>query len=197
MEQKKFILVTGGTRSGKSAFAERLAAAGGKKVIYLATATVGDEEMALRVERHRQRRPPSWETVEEPLEIAGVINRMGAPDKLILVDCLTLFLNNLLSKTGRLFNDESAGLTAEEEERILGVFERLCKVITESPADIIIVTNEVGWGLVPPYPAGRVYRDLLGTANQRLARLADEVYLVVSGLPLEIKSLARELWQRP
>jgi len=197
MEQKKFILVTGGTRSGKSAFAERLAAAGGKKVIYLATATVGDEEMALRVERHRQRRPPSWETVEEPLEIAGVINRMGAPDKLILVDCLTLFLNNLLSKTGRLFNDESAGLTAEEEERILGVFELLCKVITESPADIIIVTNEVGWGLVPPYPAGRVYRDLLGTANQRLARLADEVYLVVSGLPLEIKSLARELWQRP
>ncbi|MEW6425952.1 MAG: bifunctional adenosylcobinamide kinase/adenosylcobinamide-phosphate guanylyltransferase [Bacillota bacterium] len=197
MEQKKFILVTGGTRSGKSAFAERLAAAGGKKVIYLATATVGDEEMALRVERHRQRRPPSWETVEEPLEIAGVINRMGAPDKLILVDCLTLFLNNLLSKTGRLFNEESAGLTAEEEERILGVFERLCKVITESPADIIIVTNEVGWGLVPPYPAGRVYRDLLGTANQRLARLADEVYLVVSGLPLEIKSLARELWQKP
>lgn len=172
-------LVTGGTRSGKSSFAEKLAAASGKKVIYIATATVEDEEMARRVENHRARRPPDWKTVEEPLEVAGVVAGYSSPDNLILIDCLALYLSNLLLKTGN-----------AEENRILASIRNLCETITHSSSDVIIVTNEVGWGLVPTHPLGRVYRDLLGTANQLMASAADRVYLVVCGLAVEIKSLA-------
>lgn len=192
-KQKRFVLVTGGARSGKSAFAERLAAQSGKKVIYLATATVEDPEMALRVERHRRRRPPDWETVEEPLAAAEVIARAGAPDRLILVDCLSLFLGNHLRQAGGFFGGGQEDFSAEEEERVLRACEGLAGAIASSPADVVVVTNEVGWGLVPPYPSGRIYRDLLGAANQRLAAVADEVYLVVCGLPVEIRSLAAKL----
>lgn len=186
--QKKFVFVTGGARSGKSTFAEKLAAESGKKVVYLATATIEDEEMAWRVERHRKRRPSAWEIIEEPYEVARAVSRINSPDKLILIDCLTLFLNNLLIK--RNVDKDYFSLDEREEEEIINIIKDLGKVICVSPSDIVLVTNEVGWGLVPPYPAGRAYRDLLGIANQRLASLADEVYLVVSGLPVEIKSLA-------
>jgi len=182
----RFIFVTGGARSGKSTFAEKIALASGKKVIYLATATVEDEEMAQRVERHRQRRPPSWETVEEPFDLAGVITRHNSPAKFILIDCLALFLNNLL-RTGDAPAGEKSSFARADEKRVLDAIRLLGETIRKSHADILVVTNEVGWGLVPAYPLGRLYRDLLGMANQQLAALADAVYLVVSGLPLQIK----------
>ncbi len=189
MQHGKFILVTGGARSGKSAFAEKLAKESGKKVIYLATATAEDEEMAQRIARHRRRRPPGWETVEEPLDVPGVIEKYSASGQLILVDCLALFLSNLLLKAKGQLDPEAAPDFPGGKERVLQAIKRLGEVISFAAAEIIIVTNEVGWGLVPAHPLGRVYRDLLGIANQRLASLADQVYLVVCGLALEIKSL--------
>ncbi len=189
MQHGKFILVTGGARSGKSAFAEKLAKESGKKVIYLATATAEDEEMAQRIARHRRRRPPGWETVEEPLDVPGVIEKYSASGQLILVDCLALFLSNLLLKAKGQLDPEATPDFPGGKERVLQAIKRLGEVISFAAAEIIIVTNEVGWGLVPAHPLGRVYRDLLGIANQRLASLADQVYLVVCGLALEIKSL--------
>ena len=184
----KFIFVTGGARSGKSAFAEKTALASGKKVIYLATATVEDEEMAQRVERHRRRRPLCWETVEEPLDPAGVIARHNSPAKFILLDCLALFLNNLLRADAAPDGDgEINSFSGADEKRVLDAVRLLGETIRKSAADVLVVTNEVGWGLVPAYPLGRLYRDLLGLANQQLAALADAVYLVVCGIPLQIK----------
>jgi adenosylcobinamide kinase/adenosylcobinamide-phosphate guanylyltransferase len=188
MKRSKFILVTGGAKSGKSKFAEDLAGESGKKIIYLATATVGDEEMAHRVERHRIRRPPDWETVEEPLDVAGVINRYDSGDNLILVDCLALHLTNLLLKNGGWEGDKFI-FSPGDEEQVLSAIKNLGEVINKSNCNVIMVTNEVGLGLVPAYPLGRIYRDLLGAANQSLARYADHVFLVVCGLAMEIKSL--------
>jgi len=191
MKRGRFVLVTGGAKSGKSKFAEDLAGESGKKVIYLATATVEDEEMACRVERHRIRRPPDWETVEEPLDVAGVIGKYNARDNLILVDCLALHLTNLLLKTGR-WEEDNFIFSPEDEERVLSNIQRLGAVIDKSECDVIMVTNEIGWGLVPAYPLGRIYRDLLGAANQRLTRQADYVFLVTCGLAMEIKTLSQK-----
>lgn len=188
MKRGRLILITGGARSGKSVFAEKLAAASGKKVIYLATATIGDKEMLLRVKRHRRRRPPEWVTIEEPLEVARIISENNDPGGLILVDCLALLVNNLLFKGRNLPLGENFEFSSHDEEQVLSAIRHLSRVAGEVMTDIILVTNEVGWGLVPSYPVGRVYRDLLGLANQQMAFVADAVYLVVSGLAVEIKS---------
>jgi len=192
MKRGRLILITGGARSGKSVFAEKMAAASGKKVIYLATATIGDEEMLQRVERHRRRRPPEWVTIEEPLEVAGIISENNDPGRLILVDCLALLVNNLLFQDRDLPAGENFEFSSHDKERVLSAIRRLSRVAGEVMADVVLVTNEVGWGLVPSYPAGRVYRDLLGLANQQMACVADAVYLVVSGLAVEIKSLGEK-----
>jgi adenosylcobinamide kinase/adenosylcobinamide-phosphate guanylyltransferase len=192
MKRGKLILITGGARSGKSVFAEKLAAASGKKVIYLATARIEDEEMFQRVERHRRRRPPEWITIEEPLEVAGIIDENNDPGRLILVDCLALLVTNLLFQDWDLPADEYSEFSSHDEERVLSAIRQLSRVAGEVMTDVIMVTNEVGWGLVPSYPVGRVYRDLLGLANQQVASVADAVYLVVSGLAIEIKSLGEK-----
>ncbi|MDN5347360.1 MAG: adenosylcobinamide kinase / adenosylcobinamide-phosphate guanylyltransferase [Clostridia bacterium] len=191
MQRGRLILIVGGARSGKSSFAEELARKAAKKVIYVATARVEDREMAVRVAHHRRRRPPDWETVEEHLDLASVIAERGRSDTVILVDCLGVYLSNLLLAQTSLPADEVGFLLppdrkAAVRERV----EELARVAWESPSDVLVVTNEVGSGLVPPYPLGRLYRDLLGWINQRFASLADAVYLVVAGIPLEIKSLA-------
>jgi adenosylcobinamide kinase/adenosylcobinamide-phosphate guanylyltransferase len=186
----EFYLVTGGVKSGKSLFAERLALSSDKKVIYLATATIGDKEMALRVERHKKRRPPQWETIEEPVAVPGVLTAQSDPGRLVLVDCLALYLSNLLLKEGLAANGKVFTFTPDKESYLTGCLEDLCTAISRSWADVIVVTNEVGWGLVPEYPLGRVYRDLLGVWNQRLAAMANRVYLVVCGLALEVKALS-------
>lgn len=174
------ILVTGGVRSGKSRFAESLALRLGGDIIYLATATAGDAEMVERIARHRARRPSDWRTVEEPLHPEAVIQRYSA-GYTILLDCLTLFLSNLY------FELQPGTAEPELSRLILSRFTGLAQMIAASPANLVLVTNEVGWGIVPENPLARTFRDLSGLANQEIARVCDQVYLVVTGIPLQIK----------
>jgi len=172
-------LVLGGARSGKSTFAERLAAAHGGRVTYLATAQAFDAEMTARIAAHRAVRPANWQTAECPLDPAAALRAFGAETDCFLLDCLTLLVSNLL------LADESSA-----EARVQSALDALLAAGRETEADLIIVSNEVGLGLVPEYPLGRLYRDLLGKANQRLAAHADHVYYLVAGLPLDVKALA-------
>ncbi len=181
---KELILILGGARSGKSRFAERLAHERGGPVLFVATATPGDEEMARRIAAHRAARPGTWRTIEAPAAVAGRV-AAAAPARTVLLDCLTLLVSNLLLAQGDAAEAEAERRVDEEIERVLRQFEA-------GPATWLIVSNEVGLGLVPPYPLGRVYRDLLGRANQRVAACADRVYLMVAGLPLELTALARQ-----
>ncbi|MGI9860320.1 bifunctional adenosylcobinamide kinase/adenosylcobinamide-phosphate guanylyltransferase [Moorella naiadis] len=185
-ERGPLIMITGGSRSGKSSLAEELAGRAGGEVVYLATATVDDAEMAARVARHRRRRPACWRTVEVPLEVAAAIEQEGARAVTLLMDSLGMWLTNLLGS----YDGEGAGSQDEQEKIIAGIMakvQELAVAARQARARVIIVTDEVGLGLVPPYPLGRLFRDLLGLANQELARQADTVYLVVAGLPVVLK----------
>ena len=182
MERGKLILVTGGARSGKSSFAEKLAKEANKDVTYLATCQALDEEMALRIEEHKKRRPKNWKTIEEPLNASSVIEKEGKSDRVILLDCLALLVANLIFSKG--------DSTSEPiDQAVLNEIKTLAKISKDVPASVIIVTNEVGMGIVPEYPLGRAYRDTLGKANQILASEADEVYLLVCGIPVNVKQL--------
>lgn len=175
----RHIFVTGGARSGKSKYAEGLAGSLGEKVIYLATAQALDTEMDERIQKHRQRRPVDWITIEEPLEIPEVLAKYQRGTT-ILLDCLTLYLSNLFFKYEELPLDCREGIIDAK----IGV---LAETIKRSNANIIIVSNEIGWGLVPENDLGRRFRDLAGSANQTIAAVCDEGYLLVSGLPVRIK----------
>ena len=189
------ILITGGVRSGKSSFAEQLAAGDGRPYIYLATSRVEDEAMRMRVLRHQSRRPDSVQTLEEPLEPHLVLEREGTAGKVILVDCLTLLISNrFLADIDRhgavregedIFADEL--LLEEAAGRTLEYVRLFAEAASKSAAEVIVVTNEVGMGVVPEYPVGRVYRDLSGRANQLMAQTADQVWFVVCGLPQRFK----------
>jgi len=175
---KELVLILGGARSGKSSFAQRLAKRVGSNVLFLATAQAGDDEMAERIARHKASRPATWRTVEEPLELALVLQTEAASADVVIVDCLTLWLSNLLLREG-----------GASETEVLGQVERLLDVYEKSAASYILVSGEVGLGLVPPYPLGRAYRDIMGWINQKLARRADKLFLMLAGIPLELKSL--------
>ena len=175
---KELVLIIGGARSGKSSFAQRLAKNVGGKVLFLATAQAGDDEMAERIARHKASRPATWRTVEEPLELASVLQREAASTDVVIIDCLTLWLNNLLLKE-----------RGASETEVLAQVDKLLDVYQKGNASYIVVSGEVGLGLVPPYPLGRTYRDILGWTNQKVASRADKVFLMVAGIPLELKSL--------
>ena len=177
----KLVFITGAARSGKSSFAERMAAETGSPVIYIATCVPGDEEMLERVARHQARRPANWRTVEEPLDPASVIRVNDGPGKVFLLDCITLLVLNLIL-------DPKSGIA---EDELLEKITELSQVSYNSAADVIMVSNEVGWGIVPGDPLSRMYRDVIGRANQALAAQADEAWFTVSGIPLELKSLAK------
>ncbi|MCL6634180.1 MAG: bifunctional adenosylcobinamide kinase/adenosylcobinamide-phosphate guanylyltransferase [Peptococcaceae bacterium] len=181
----KLILVLGGSRSGKSRFAEQMAGRLGGRVVYIATAAVRDGEMAERVRLHRARRPRWWETVEEEKNILGVLGQAGRGD-VFLLDCVTLWLTNLLLDED--IPSPGAG-RAEKEAYIVEQAMRLADTV-HTGAHLILVSNEVGLGLVPEYPLGRAFRDLAGKVNQELAARADQVFFTVAGIPLEIKSPA-------
>ncbi|MGI6329060.1 MAG: bifunctional adenosylcobinamide kinase/adenosylcobinamide-phosphate guanylyltransferase [Dethiobacteria bacterium] len=192
----KLILVTGGARSGKSTFAENCAREASKRVVYIATAAGDDEEMRRRIAAHRQRRPKHFITIEERYYPHLVLEKEGRGDTFILLDCLTLLLSNHLIKEaygegGAERNQgEILADAAEQErvmERILEYFGSLSLLMRSSPADVLVVTNEVGMGLVPEYPLSRVFRDLSGRANQIMASRADEVWFTVCGIPQRIK----------
>lgn len=184
---KRLILILGGARSGKSRLAESLAERLGRRVVYLATATPGDAEMAARIARHRARRPPNWTTLEAPAGVGQALARAAQDADVVLLDCLTLLASNVLGPLGdEAGEDEAEACLAREVDGLLAAYEA-------GSASLIVVSNEVGCGLVPAYPLGRVYRDVLGRAHQRLAARADRVYLVVAGIPLDLKALAAPL----
>lgn len=181
----ELILILGGARSGKSAYAERLAHEGDGDVLFVATATAGDEEMARRIAAHRAERPPSWRTLEAPSGVARAVAAAAPGATTILLDCVTLLVSNLLL-AHEADGDAAIGLAVDSE------IDALLDRIAGDTARWIVVSNEVGMGLVPPYPLGRAYRDLLGRMNARLAARADRAYLLVAGLPLDLKRLMAE-----
>ncbi len=166
-------LILGGVRSGKSALAENRAQESGMPVTYIATATAGDEEMAARIVHHRQRRSPEWHIVEEPLHLAAVLQTSTAADHFIIVDCLTLWLTNLLLA-------EDASLLEREREALLELLPTL-------PGHIVLVSNEVGLGIVPLGELSRRFADEAGRLHQQLASRCERVTLVAAGLPLTLK----------
>lgn len=185
----RLTFILGGARSGKSTYAERLARQQSGNVLYIATAQALDEEMAARIRQHRSQRPPTWQTLEAPSNVAAALRNLPGPQPdLALLDCLTLLVSNLMLQACPA-DGESQAQAAEALVR--AEIESLLAVIQSSPPDWIVVSNEVGMGLVPPYPLGRIYRDLLGWANQKMAASADEVLLMVAGLPWKLTPAGR------
>ncbi len=177
---KGLIMITGAARSGKSYFAEQWARNSTKTVVFIATLVPQDQEMLERVEHHRLRRPDDWITLEEAEDPGRAIQRYDGPGRIFLLDCLTLLVTNWLLS--------SAGWSHQE---ILRRVESLAEIARRSEAQVLVVTNEVGWGIVPADVLSRDYRDIMGRANQIMASWADEVYLMISGLAVELKGLNR------
>ena len=172
-------LVLGGVRSGKSRYALQLASQV-ERVTFLATAERrDDEEMKRKIDRHRAERPEHWATIEEPLELAAAIKAVRGCD-LLLIDCLTLFAGKILDVHG------------DNPEALYKNIDALSVILKEPPCSVVLVSNEVGSGVVPAFEMGRRYRDLLGEINQRVAALADRVVLMVAGLPLALKGSLNE-----
>lgn len=178
-------LIIGGARSGKSTWAEQRARESELDVVYLATAQSGDGEMATRISLHRERRPAHWGCVEEPLALAETLQRWASPQRCLLVDCLTLWLTNLIF----------AGIAATQIEAgepvscplLLGEYQRFLEVLPQLPGQILLVSNEVGWGIVPMQRLSRYFADEQGRLNQRVAACCERVTLVAAGLPLRLK----------
>ncbi|MBI1921374.1 MAG: bifunctional adenosylcobinamide kinase/adenosylcobinamide-phosphate guanylyltransferase [Geobacter sp.] len=170
----KVIFITGGARSGKSRLAEELALSYGAPLGYVATGSAGDGEMAERIARHRARRGSDWQTMEEPLALQEVITGHDGYFNLMLVDCITLWLTNLL-------------LQREDASGALAAVRSLTESFSSLVTPLILVSNEVGMGIVPDNRLARTFRDLAGEANELLAKAADEVYVLFSGMPLKLK----------
>lgn len=176
--------VFGGARSGKSAYAERLAAGRGKPVVYIATAQARDGEMNTRIAQHRQRRDPAWITVEETLSLGETIEQHGSPDRTILVDCLTLWLSNLLFCEEKTYPDIGP---IEPPARYLLESRRFMQALERARGDVILVSNEVGMGITPQGAISRWFVDEAGRLNQAVAGCCEEAYWVAAGLPLRLK----------
>lgn len=171
MNAGRIILVLGGARSGKSAFAEGLIDASGLKKAYLATGQVFDSEMESRVDLHKARRGSEWALVEEPVDLAGALKRTAASDTAVLVDCLTLWVTNLMMA----------------DRYLAGESDELVETVHDLPGTVVFVSNEVGLGIVPDNAMARAFRDHAGLLHQAVAAVADEVYFVAAGLPLKLK----------
>jgi adenosylcobinamide kinase/adenosylcobinamide-phosphate guanylyltransferase len=177
-DELKSILITGGARSGKSKFAQDIAVKLGGKVLFAATAEPKDEEMRLRIVAHKESRPRSWVTLEVPLRVGEKIRENIRDSEIVIIDCITMLVSNILLQA----DDIASG-----EGLVLREIEALTKIMDELAVTFVLVSNEVGLGLVPDNELGRQYRDCLGRANQMLARHADEVYLLVAGIPIRLK----------
>jgi adenosylcobinamide kinase / adenosylcobinamide-phosphate guanylyltransferase len=173
MGRRTVTLVLGGVRSGKSRFALELARQF-ERVAFIATARASDDEMREKIRRHKVERPDHWRVIEEPLELDRVLKEDAVAFDLLLVDCLTFFASNLL---------DDSGDCSEISARISPLLDAL----RTTSASVVLVSNEVGSGVVPAYPAGRRFRDLLGEINQKVAAIADNVVLLVAGVPLALK----------
>lgn len=181
----RLTLILGGARSGKSRYAQGMAQreAEGRPVLFVATAQAGDDEMTARIARHQADRPAGWHTAEEPLEVADLLRReRDAP--VVLIDCLTFFVTNHLLRSG-----DAAHCDADvwDEAGTEDAVSELLRAAQEIPPHVIVVSNEVGLGLVPETALGRIWRDVAGRANQQATQAADEVLFLVAGLPLRVK----------
>ncbi|MCB0209960.1 MAG: bifunctional adenosylcobinamide kinase/adenosylcobinamide-phosphate guanylyltransferase [Anaerolineae bacterium] len=174
------ILILGGARSGKSSYAETLAAEIGHRVLYIATAEAKDDDMTARIAAHRLSRPAHWQTLEAPNQVGAALSQVDARPDVLLLDCMTLLVSNILLA-------HESEPEAVIEKAVQTEIEALVMAQRQLGVPLIIVSNEVGLGLVPPYQLGRVYRDILGRANQRLAAEAKKVVFMVAGLPLTVK----------
>ena len=180
MEQQ-LTLILGGARSGKSRYAEQVAPQLGRRVLYVATAQAGDDEMAVRIAAHRRTRSPDWTTLEAPMHTGQAIQLADADCDVVLLDCVTLLAANVLAASYEPIDEAAADVALTIE------IEALLEAYRARRRHWLVISNEVGLGLVPPYPLGRVYRDVLGRANQRLAAAADNVLFMVAGLPMVLK----------
>jgi len=177
MTSKSITLVLGGVRAGKSGYAQALALKS-DEVVFLATAQASDEEMRAKIARHRKERPSAWKTVEVPFDLDQAILEQGASSSFLIIDCLTTYTGNqLVAKQASC-------------ETILHRIDAVCNALLTGRASAALISNEVGSGIVPEFPAGRAYRDILGEVNQRVARICDNVVLMVAGCALAIKGTA-------
>lgn len=185
----EIILLTGGARSGKSEMAERLAMERNRQgVLYVATAAVCDDEMADRVRKHRERRPEEWRTLEQFWNFDQLPSNSDFVESgVLLLDCLGFMLNNIMYESGVDYQVCAIEEMEQVERRMCQELETLCRLIRETDKTLIAVTNEVGMGLVPPDRSSRYYRDILGRANRTVASQADQVYFLVSGIPMKVK----------
>ncbi len=176
-------LILGGARSGKSSYAENLARESSKPVLFIATAAASDDEMRERIEHHRAARPPEWQTLEAPMNIAAALESKVSKfwNGVILLDCITLLISNILLSLPEDSSFEDA------MQKVKNEIESLIEAQKKIGGEWIVVSNEVGLGLVPPYPLGRMYRDALGRANQMLARASNKVVFMVAGIPMNVK----------
>ena len=174
---RKTILITGGARSGKSRYAEQCALEMSAKPLYVATAEAKDEEMAQRIAEHKKRRADQWRIIEEPLALAEALQAQRGKIDCALVDCLTLWISNLLIRNDYEYASQKV--------------EALIETLPQLNFHLLFVTNEVGWGIVPDNPLARKFRDLAGWTNQQMAQAADEVILMVAGMPMIVKKVAR------
>jgi adenosylcobinamide kinase / adenosylcobinamide-phosphate guanylyltransferase len=178
---KTLTLILGGARSGKSSFAQKLAGSLKGSVVYVATATAGDEEMKNRIAVHRAERPESWGTLEAPQQVGQSILKLDPRPDTILIDCMTLLVSNAILAQEDAENEMLAQAAVKSE------LEMLVSAYSRMDSNWIVVSNEVGLGLVPEYRLGRIYRDCLGRTNQELARIADTVLFLVAGIPMAFK----------
>ncbi len=174
---KRLTLLLGGVRAGKSIYSLKLAARG-QRVLFVATAEAGDQDMKSRIEAHRKARPPHWDTLEEPTDLVAALTPLLHSYDTVLLDCLTLWVSNLLLRESDLASAQ--GKVLPEAQKLLDLYHR-------GACSWVVVSNEVGLGVVPPTELGRVYADELGRVNQAVAAEADEVYFMAAGLPLPLK----------
>ncbi len=179
--QNTLTLILGGARSGKTSYAQEQAGQAGGHVLYVATAEARDDEMRERIEMHRTGRPAEWRTLEAPLRVGERLMSNQVREQIVIIDCATMLVSNVILSCGE--NDP----TEEVRQKVRAEIEALLEAHSKIGGQWFIVSNEVGLGLVPPYALGRVYRDLLGWANQSLARSADRVIFMVAGIPTVIK----------
>ena len=190
-------LILGGARSGKSSFTEKIAKKnGGDEVIYLATAEAKGKEMKERIKHHQEQRNDNWKTIEEPLSVGEVLSSISE-NKVVLVDCMTVYISNFLfsdlKKQDKIVeNSNSDEINYRDKEKII-MDEMKIIVSSSKNKNVILVSNELGMGVVPSNRLGREFRDIAGRVNQYLAKKADEVYITIAGLPVELKELSAKL----
>ena len=184
-------LVTGGARSGKSSFAEEFIAKRGQNIGYIATARAFDAEMEDRIAKHRLQRPSSWQTFEAPTDPAQTLVEQGNQFDALLLDCMTVMITNRILGHEIDWDRPAVSQLNAIEADILEQISRLIEAAQASQADLVVVTNEVGYGIVPSVPLSRFFRDCAGRVNQRMAAAAAEVYLVVAGIPMQVKGAAQ------